>query len=157
VERELAWSVGRKAPSVTGIDLEGRRISTDRYRGQVLLMDLWSRWSHDSLDLRTLYQRYHGRGLAILGVALDVDEAALRRFVREQNLVWPQLHDGHEWRSKIAGQFGYRHAVTALPRTILVDQRGVVRAVDLHGSALRKAVARLMDEEVLAAVRPVRR
>lgn len=141
---DLSWRPGRRAPVVTAPDLSGQQQSTSRYRGKVLLIDLWSPWSEELKDRKALYARYRSKGLAILGVGIGRDKEETARFIKAQKVEWPQLVDDTGWRSVIGRQFGYHHSVTQLPRTILVDRRGIIRHVNLHGEALEAAVAELV-------------
>src|SRR5207253_316863 len=67
LKRDVAWSVGRPIPSFSARDLEGHPQSPERYRGQVLLIDLWSTWDEktraDLPTLKALHDQYHGQGL----------------------------------------------------------------------------------------------
>ena len=65
-------------------------------------------------------------------------------FIQDHQIPWPNLYDDKQYQSEVAARFGYSWYFTRLPRTILVDRRGTVRAVDLHGTALDKAVAELV-------------
>jgi outer membrane lipoprotein-sorting protein/peroxiredoxin len=146
LQADLAWRPGRRAPEVTAPDLKGRRLSTRSYRGHVLLIDLWSPWSDELAQQKSMYARYHTKGLAILGVGIGRDRTETQRFIEAKSVPWPQLIDNSGWRSVIGLRFGYSHELTRLPRTILVDRQGIVRHVDLHGSALDQAVAELLAE-----------
>jgi tetratricopeptide (TPR) repeat protein len=141
---EMAWSVGRPAPSFTATDLNGQVQSPERYRGQVLLIDLWATWDDktraDLPTLKALSDQYGGKGLAILGIGVDWHAPAFRAFVKDHEIPWPQVHDGKGWGGSLARSFGQPKP----PRTFLIDRRGTIRAVDLHGPALEKAVAALL-------------
>jgi peroxiredoxin/outer membrane lipoprotein-sorting protein len=142
----FAWSPGRKPPAFTAIDLTGQQRSLDQYRGQVLLIDLWTTasptWRAGLPRLKALYDRYHEQGFAILGVNMDFDKEAVQQFVRDQNLAWPQLFDGQGWKGGIVRQF----TGSNIPRTILLDRRGVVHHADLPVAALEQVVADLLAE-----------
>jgi peroxiredoxin len=146
VDRDLAWSVGRPAPAFTVTDLNGRPQSPQRYRGQVLVIHLWATGDEkertDLPTLKALHDRYSGRGVAVLGVGVDVDEPAFRKFVKEHDLPWPQVYE----RSGSPDLLGLvdLYGSPAAPRTILIDRRGAIRALDLHGPALQSAVEKLL-------------
>jgi outer membrane lipoprotein-sorting protein len=142
----LAWQPGKPAPLVAGLDLDGRTHGVAEYRGRVLLIGLWNRFSHELPLIKSLDRRYGSAGLAVLGVCVDVDREGLRQFIAKQGVPWPNLYDDKQYRSEVGGRFGYSWDLTRLPRTILVDRRGIVRHLDQHGAALEKAVAELMSE-----------
>src|SRR5947199_394424 len=83
------------------------------------------------------------------GSSKDYSRQEPSRLLRGLNaeLAWSpgqNLYDDKEWMSEVAGRFGYTRGLPRLPRTILVDRRGIVRAVDLHGAALDRAMGELV-------------
>src|SRR5262249_15425764 len=127
---ELALSPGRKPPAFTANDLDGNPQSPDRFQGQVLLIDFWATWCGpcrgELHNVKAVYDKYHDKGFAILGVSLDEDKDALQKFVKDQSMPWPQLFDGKGWKNEIARLYG----VNAIPRTLLLDRQGVIRHVN---------------------------
>jgi hypothetical protein len=144
VETSLAWSPGRRAPSVTAADVKGRARSTDGYRGQVLLIDIWSPFGHELPQRKAVYERYREKGFAVLGIGIGRDRREVLGFAERQDIPWPLLVDDTGWNGTIARPFSYQHPVTRLPRTILLDRQGIVRYVDLRGEALERAVGKLV-------------
>ena len=65
-------------------------------------------------------------------------------FIQAQQVPWPNLYDDKQYQSEVAARFGYSWYFTRLPRTLLVDRQGIVRAVDLHGAALDRAMGELV-------------
>jgi len=151
---ELALSPGRKPPAFTVNDLDGKPQSPDRFQGQVLLIDFWATWCGpcrgELPNVKAVYDKFHDKGFSILGVSLDEDKDALQKFVKDQNMVWPQLFDGKGWKNEIAQLYG----VNAIPRTLLLDRQGVIRHVNLRGPALEKAVADLVAAAPPAGTEP---
>jgi len=89
-----------------------------------------------------MYEKLHQRGFEIIGISLDEKESALRRFVGEKKLPWPQYFDGKGWQNKFAIQYG----IFGIPTMWLVDKRGNLRLTDARGS-LDARVAALLDEK----------
>jgi peroxiredoxin/TolA-binding protein len=143
-EAENAVAVGKTAPPIRGTDLTGQSQSLDRYRGKVLLIDFWATWCGpcraELPNVKAIYRKYKDRGFAVLGISLDQDRAALKSFLKEEQMEWPQLFDGKGWRNEIAQRYG----VTAVPHTVLLDRQGVIRYVDTRGQALEGAVEELL-------------
>jgi peroxiredoxin len=152
--QELAFSPGRKPPAFTANDLDGKPQSPDRFQGQVLLIDFWATWcgpcKGELPNVKAVYDKFHDKGFAILGVSLDEDKEALQKFVKDQNVPWPQLFDGKGWKNEIAQLYN----VNAIPRTLLLDRQGVIRHVNLRGPALEKAVADLLAAAPPAGTEP---
>jgi hypothetical protein len=144
VNAVMAWTPGRPAPLASGTDLEGHPHSVTDYHGRVLLISLWNRFSHELPRIKAIDTHYRPKGLAVLGVCVDINRKDLKQFVQAQQLPWPNLYDDKQYQSEVAARFGYSWYLTRLPRTIVVDARGIVRAVDLHGPALDHSVAELL-------------
>ena len=108
-----------------------------------MLVDFWASWCPDCLrefpDVMAAYQKYHARGLEIVGVSLDDDHDALMGFTKKHAMPWPQLFDGKGWNTPYAVNYGVR----GIPEMWLVDRDGKVVAAGLHGSQLEAKLAPL--------------
>lgn len=144
IDSVTAWTPGQPAPHAFGTDLAGRRHSVEEYRDRVLLIALWSRFAHELPQIKALNDRFPPAEFAVLGVCIDINRRDLMQVVQAQRLPWPNLYDDRQYESEVGARFGYSWDLTRLPRTILVDRQGIVRAVDLHGAALERAVADLV-------------
>jgi hypothetical protein len=58
-------------------------------------------------------------------------------------MTWTTLSDHTGWKTTIARKWG----VTAIPRTYLLDRKGIIRFVNVRGEALADAVKKLVDEK----------
>jgi hypothetical protein len=91
-------------------------------------------------------QRFASRGLSVIGVhTAEYDEERsserVARFVREHAIRWPVVLDPDYvvWD---------RFQVAAWPTVLLIDRRGVVRAIhigDDRASAIERDILRLLD------------
>ena len=92
-------------------------------------------------QLKALYGRWHGRGLEVIGVNFDGDEAKARRAVEALGLSWPQVavpvdeSSGELW--EVAS------GITTLPRLLIVDREGVLR-FDCRPEELEGRLAELL-------------
>jgi thiol-disulfide isomerase/thioredoxin len=127
-------------------DLKGRVWDLERMKGQVVLIDFWATWCPPCIEelpyLKTAYQRHSDEGFEIVGVSLDgPDRDAFRTWLEENDVTWPQIHEGKQFDSQIARKFG----VTSIPRSLLVGPDGEVIATNLRGPRLVQAVERAVD------------
>src|SRR5579862_8308190 len=64
--------VGEAAPVFALQDDRGAAVSLDRYRGQIVVMNLWASWCPpcraEMPDLQRLADAYTGRAIAVVGV-----------------------------------------------------------------------------------------
>lgn len=126
--------------------LQGNEIDlqTD-YKGQVVLLDFWATWCGPCIvelpNVKEVYKQWHDKGFEILGISLDNDEDALRKFIKKEDMTWPQFFDGKGWENKYAVSFGIR----GIPAMWLIDQNGLL--VDMNArSDLTSKVEALLSE-----------
>ncbi len=147
--------------------VDGGMVSSDdaRFRGKVLLVDIFGTWCptcHDGAPtLVELDRRYRDRGLAIVGLAYEVtgdsavDGALVRRFRDKFGIEFPLLLAGvSDGESPEATQPQLSGPI-AFPTTLFVDRAGRVRRVHagFYGPAtgaayeqLRREFTRIVEE-----------
>jgi peroxiredoxin len=116
--------VGKEAPDFVLRGLDGRNLRLSEFRGQVVLVNFWTRSDGDSrqqmpaLDrINTTYQR---AGLVVLGVSVDDDLRRSKEFAAAMSVSYPLLFE-------TGTQVGKDYFLQKMPMTILVDRSGVVR------------------------------
>jgi thiol-disulfide isomerase/thioredoxin len=129
------------------VDLSGKHWEEEAVRGKVVLIDFWATWCGPCLEefpaLKHLYEKYHPRGLEIIGVSLDTQgRVELERWLRRLRLPWPQFADFRGY----SGELARRYAVTSIPTNFLVSRNGVLVAKNLRGDPLLKEIERLCNE-----------
>ena len=65
-----------------------------------------------------LFNKYHGKGLGIIGLSLDEDEGAWKAAVNNLHMNWIQSSDLKGWDSYPAQLFG----IESIPYTIVVSR-----------------------------------
>lgn len=132
--------------------LDGRRVDTRPWQGRVILVDFWATWCVPCIQamphLRELHERYHGRGLEIIGVSLDRAglTAAVEKVVREQALPWPQLYEGRAHETEVAVRYG----VQPIPHVLLFGKDGRIVAVNPSSRDLEAHLERLLGGRTVA-------
>jgi thiol-disulfide isomerase/thioredoxin len=122
-------------------DLAGRLVTErdPRFRGKVLLVDVFGSWCptcHDAApDLVRLYRRYHQEGLEIVGLAYEVtgdtatDAAQVRRFRDKFGIPYPLLLAGINDTDAAAATLPQLQGFTSFPTTVFLGRDGKVRRV----------------------------
>jgi peroxiredoxin len=143
--------IGKPAPPIAGVDVDGRTVRLADFHGNVVLVVFWASWclpnAEEVAQLETVYAAYRDRGLRILGINLDALQEggkspdavrlAVRRFLLEHNVAWPNLINGSGEQDHARS-----YAVTEIPANVLIGRDGNVIHIDLARSNLEKVVAR---------------
>ena len=135
-------NIGGMAPNFELTTPDGKKLSLYDLRGHIVLLDFWASWCAPCLaevpNLKAIYEKYHGKGLNILGVSLDEKEAAWKSAIERKGLTWQHVSSLKGWKCPVAQQF----KVTGIPRMYIIDAQGKIIAQDLRGEKLAKK----MDE-----------
>ncbi len=130
--------VNQDARPFEGPGLDGKQVKfPDDYRGKLVLLDFWAMWCGPCVQeiphIAEAYQKYHEKGLEVLGVSFDGPGLAerLKRFVAQRKIPWQQVYDGKKFNSPI----GRLYQVRGIPSMFLVD--GDTGKILAAGHALR--------------------
>jgi len=127
-------------------DVDGKPFSLASWKGKVAIVEFWA--MHCPICMREmpkmvkLYEKYHDKGLEVVGVNLDDDESKLRDTIKTHSIAWTQLFPFGS-HSEIATQWG----IMPIPKVVVVDRKGVIRNVDVLGDELAAVVDRLIAEQ----------
>ncbi len=141
-------------------DLAGTVVTEQdaRFRGKVLLVDIFGTWCptcHDAAPVLTgLWQKYHGRGLEIVGLAYEVtgdpvaDGKQLRIYQEKFGIPFPLLLAGINDTEAAAATQPQLEGFTSFPTSIFIGRDGRVRKVHagFYGPAMGAAHANLVRE-----------
>lgn len=115
--------VGVAAPVFALRDDRGGAVSLDRYRGRIVVMNLWASWCPpcraEMPDLQRLANAYTGRGVVVVGVNEGESPQRARAFADSLKIRFPIWIDGSQ-------QYGRTYAALGLPTTAILDANGVV-------------------------------
>ena len=137
-----ALAVGSVFPDFDVKDLDGKPLAVANFKGKVVMVDFWATWCGPCVqevpNVAAVYQKYHDKGFAIIGVSLDRegDKSKVTSFTKEHNMPWQQFYDGKYWSNELAVKYGVR----SIPATFLLDGSGKIIAKNVRGEALEPAV-----------------
>jgi cytochrome c biogenesis protein CcmG/thiol:disulfide interchange protein DsbE len=141
-----AGTLNTMAADFTRTDLSGRPVHLEQFRGRVVLLNFWATWCGPcitEIPVFSRWQRQYGdAGLQVIGVSMDDDEAAVKRFIAKHDVSYPILMGDAKLGESYGGVFG-------LPQSLLIDARGriVLRRVgEPNMEALRSQIEGLIRD-----------
>lgn len=144
-------AIGKLAPEIRGVDVEGRPFQLSDYRGKVVVLCFSGNWCGPCRMLypreRALVTRLKGKPFALLGVNTDSDRKTLRGSIEEGAITWRCWWDGGT-----GGPITTAWGVTSFPLIHVLDARGRIRFKDVPGEEVDRVVDELMAE--VATARP---
>ena len=124
---------------------DGKPFALSDLRGKVVLVDFWATWCGPCMNelplLLELYEAHSGDGFEIVGLSLDTSERDLRTVLAERDVGWPVAFEGKSWDNTLAQLY----RVYQIPTSYLLDQDGIIRYRDLHGSELAERIVELLS------------
>jgi len=101
-----------------------RKLTLADYRGKVVVLNFWATWCPPCVEempsLVELQQRLKDKGVIVLAVSLDADEAAYHRFLKDHGVNLITARDPDLKSSNLYGTFKY-------PETYIIDRSGILR------------------------------
>ncbi|MGY5846868.1 redoxin domain-containing protein [Salegentibacter sp. HM20] len=147
LEKSSAVDIGSKAPEFTAPTPDGEQLSLKDAMGKVTLIDFWAAWCKpcrvENPNLVKIYNKYHEKGLNIIGVSLDRPNQRDRwlKAIEDDGLPWYQVSHLQFWQDPVAQLYGIR----AIPAAFILDEEGVIVAKNLRGKALENKIAEMLD------------
>jgi peroxiredoxin len=140
--------VGKVAPEIDGLDLDGRRLKLSDHRGKVVMLVFWATWCSPCMaavpDEQKIYDQFKGRQFVMLGVSADDDLEAARKIVAERGIPWSnwrELQSVNDRKESILD----RYHVSGIPRVFLLDADGVIRSRGTGIAHVSQQIAALLE------------
>jgi cytochrome c-type biogenesis protein len=117
--------LGAKAPGFTVLDVDDITHNLSDYRGQVLVVEFFATWcTFCAAELEVLLQlREELNESEVAFLSIDTDDRESQKKVMEyrdkKGITWPVAYN--------SGKVGEKYDVDAIPTTIIIDQKGIVR------------------------------
>jgi cytochrome c biogenesis protein CcmG/thiol:disulfide interchange protein DsbE len=138
---------GRRAKDFA-LQYEGRPARLADLRGKVIVLDFWASWCPPCLEevqsMNRLHQDIAAKGGIVLGVSIDEDEEAYKKFLQDNHVVFPTFRDPTK---KIEDSYG----TVMIPETYLIDRQGrlarkIVGAQDWQSPQVMASIDVLLNQ-----------
>lgn len=114
---------GETAPTFAVTTETGQKVTTRDFGGKLLVLNFWATWCPPCIEempsLNQFAQEMAPAGVVVLGVSIDKNEAAYKRFVQRNKLAFATTRDPEENISSNYGTFKW-------PETYVIDREGKV-------------------------------
>lgn len=119
-------------------------------QGKPLVINFWARWCgpcrKEIPDLAEMHARYKGKGLVIVGVAVEdpANRDSVREFARAYEMSYPLVIAGAQGGIELMQALG--NPKSGLPFTVVIDRNGKIVA---------KKLGAMSRAEMEAAIKPI--
>ncbi|MBQ5548319.1 MAG: TlpA family protein disulfide reductase [Prevotella sp.] len=126
--------------TVQGDDGKTYKLSDYVGKGQVTLVDFWASWCGPCRraipDIKSLYEKYNGKGMSFLGVAVWDEPADTRGAIEELQIPWPVIV-GNQKLEEPTNLYG----IMGIPHIIVFGPDGTILSRGLTGDDLANKLA----------------
>jgi len=140
-------AVGVKYTDLEMLSPEDKPMKLSDYVGKhrLVMVDFWASWCGPCLrempHVKEAYEKYHAKGLEIVGVSFDSKKDNWVKSIEKQQLKWPNMSDLKGWKCAASSVYG----IKGIPASLLIDQNGIIVGSNLRGDDLINKIAELLD------------
>lgn len=146
---------GKRAPAIKiKVPEQGTKDALELVAGQVVLVNFWATWCKPCMEempvLVRLYEQLKPQGLTVIGVNVDSDVGAAKKWLVQNPLPFVSVFTGG-----FEAEIPYNYGVKSIPTNLLVDrERYVVQVTVGFGGASERHLRQAL-ETVLEARQPI--
>lgn len=137
-------SIGKAAPEITSVDLDGKKVKLSDLKGKVVVLDIWATWCGPCRAMiphsRKLVERLKEKPFVLVSISADDDAKTVQNFLKKNPMPWTHWFNGAE------GGVIDDWDVDGFPTIVVIDAKGVIRFKDVREKELDEAVDKLLKE-----------
>ncbi len=123
--QNVCFSGDVKMPPFTLIDVNGNKVSSSDFEGQVILLNFWATWCGpckiEIPDLVKLHENFKGKSFQVVSIALESGSSQrIKKFAKKWKMNYPILMGNYN----VAKAYG---GIRGIPTTFLIDSNGYVK------------------------------
>lgn len=130
IRADVGAIVGTPAPELTLRELlqapQGTRATWHELKGQAVVLEFWATWCGGCVDniphLNELAEQFKSKSIQFISITDETDIDAVKRFLEHHPMSGWIAFDAEESTFK-------RYGIEGRPRTLLINQNGVVQAI----------------------------
>lgn len=138
--------IGMLAPDFTMKTPDGKLVSLYGVKAKAKIIDFWASWCGpcraENPNVRRLYEKYHDKGLEIIGVSLDSKKEPWVNAIQKDGLEWLQVSDLKGWKNAAAKMYG----VKGIPHLLVLDSENRIVGEKLYGEKLEQCVINILNK-----------
>lgn len=139
-------------PGQPFIDFQQKDVNGDIFtlselvkKSEIVIVDFWASWCPDcrkaNPDLVKIYNQLNKKGLNIVSVSLDTDEAKWKKAIADDNLAWPyHVSDLKGWGNEVAGMY----MIAFIPQNLIIDKNGMIIEKNLPFEKMEDLLSNLL-------------
>jgi len=139
--------VGRPAAPFVLRTFDGKDVSLASLRGRVVVLNFWASWCYpacyeEAPALERSWRAYRAREVSVVGVAIQDQPDAARKFIADFSLSFPNAPDPD-------GKVSVDYGVYGVPETFFIDRAGRIRRKQtgaVSDDLFRREVEKLLGE-----------
>jgi thiol-disulfide isomerase/thioredoxin len=135
--------LGKAAPELALTEWRGKAVTAAEMKGKIVVVDFWATWCPPCKRAvphhNEIAKKYADRGVLMVGACGGGQEERMNAFADETKMEYPT--------GKASEAVAKAWGMVSPPHYVIVDRKGIVRAVGIRPEAIEKVVEALLEEK----------